>query len=736
MNTSHRRTHSPLAWLAVALLVFSGSLPAQVIPGRYIAVLKAETRDIPGAAKAMAAQHNLNVDHVYTKALKGFAFAGSEQAAQALARRAEIAYVEPDQVCTGAGQTQSTGFRRCDADAIPGLLGSGLMVDADVAVIDTGLDAAHPDLNVMPGGVRFYLKRDRLLSDSNWQDDHWHGTHVGGVIGALDNDFGVVGVAPGARLWAVKVLDASNQGTAATVIAGVDWVVQRAAIFEVANMSLSLGRSQAVNDAVKAGTQAGIVFVVAAGNGGQDAANVSPASEPTALTVSALEDEDGLPGSRVFPEWYLDDWLSSWPESNFGEVVDVCAPGVQIYSTGLTSKYPYRWNNGTSAAAAHVSGAAALYIAQYGLIKSAAGVEAICAAIRNSGWPQGHYASFTDADYYGNPDGFREPLLNVANLLYRSAPATLNILTPPDVTKVQGLVTVQVTTTAPEATAVQLYFDGQIIGEDSNGADGWNIPWDTTTIADGVGTLVAVATDGTTQLAGEAIVVGVNNTNGFGPWVTILEPWQYPVAYLFGDSEVVALASDMAGPVAVDFYLGEVFLGRGLPKDRWGEYPAVISGVVQNGWLCSLTWDTTAFPDGTNVITAVATAADGSTGSDPYPVVVAVQNNAIRVSEIAVTGLTKAGGQWTTTFRVTVETVTRQRVPGATVYAQWSTGPSSTQPVVSAVTDANGQCFFTETFKKNYFAASLDIVDVVPPPELPEAHYNPALSVTGPSIRP
>ena len=163
MNTSHRRTHSPLAWLAVALLVFSGSLPAQVIPGRYIAVLKAETRDIPGAAKAMAAQHNLNVDHVYTKALKGFAFAGSEQAAQALARRAEIAYVEPDQVCTGAGQTQSTGFRRCDADAIPGLLGSGLMVDADVAVIDTGLDAAHPDLNVMPGGVRFYLDRKSVV---------------------------------------------------------------------------------------------------------------------------------------------------------------------------------------------------------------------------------------------------------------------------------------------------------------------------------------------------------------------------------------------------------------------------------------------------------------------------------------------------------------------------------------------------------------------------------------------
>jgi len=144
-NTTKRST---LAWLAIGLLAGSGTVQAQTIPGRYVAVLKADTRDTPGTATALATQHALQLDQVYTAAIKGFAFAGSAQAAQALARRTEVAYVEPDQVYTAFQQTVPTGMWRCDAEAVPGLIGGGLTVDADVAVIDTGLDATHPDLNV------------------------------------------------------------------------------------------------------------------------------------------------------------------------------------------------------------------------------------------------------------------------------------------------------------------------------------------------------------------------------------------------------------------------------------------------------------------------------------------------------------------------------------------------------------------------------------------------------------
>lgn len=730
MNTSHRKTHSPLAWLAVAMLVFSGTLPAQVIPGRYIAVLKQDTRDTPGAAKALAAQHNLDVDHVYTKAIKGFAFKGSEQAAQALARRAEIAYVEPDQIYTAFQQTVPTGIRRSAAAAVPGLIGGGLMVDADVAVIDTGLDGTHPDLNVMPGGVRFYTIYDKknrpigLASDSKWQDDNGHGTHVGGTIGALDNDIGVVGVAPGVRLWAVKVLDSSGGGTLSEVLGGIDWVVQRAATFEVANMSLGGGFSQAVNDAVKAGTQAGIVFVVAAGNAIWDAANYSPASEPTALTVSALDDTDGLPGSLggLTETWdyvVYDDWLAWF--SNYGEVVDVCAPGVDIHSTYLMSKGGYRFASGTSMAAPHVAGAAALYIARHGLAKSAQGVEAVCAAVRESGWQHGHYAYFCDFNYDAwLLDTIHEPLLNVAALLCRETPATLSFSAPLDATKLAGNTALQVTTSAAGATAVQFYLNGELISEDTNGADGWTVNWDATVSADGPRTLVAVATDGSSQLAGDAIVVGINNAGGAVPWVGIHQPYWDPYyanyeeeeLIVTGQMELVAFAVDLGAVSAVDFYCGDNFIGAGqrLPSGDW--------------WLL---WDSTSSPDGISALTAVATGADGSQGISAA-VPVNVVNRNIHIGGMETTGAW-VGAQWQVTVRVTVHNQDHQPVAGVTLAGTWGLKTSWSKPSTSVaaapqVTDASGVAVFTsDLVNKNVFYVSFTLNSVVPPPELEGVPY-------------
>jgi subtilisin family serine protease len=729
MKTTHIRViHSPLAWLAMAMLVLSGTLPAQVIPGRYIAVLKQDTRDTPGAAKALAAQHNLDVDHVYTRALKGFAFNGSEQAAQALARRAEIAYVEPDQIYTAFQQTVPTGIRRSAAAAVPGLIGSGLTVDADVAVIDTGLDGTHPDLNVMPGGVRFYMAYDKrgrpigVASDSNWQDDNGHGTHVGGIIGALDNDLGVVGVAPGARLWSVKVLAPVCNNPLSVVIAGVDWVVARAAIFEVANMSLGGGYSQAMNDAVKAGTQVGIVFVVAAGNECDDAAKYSPASEPTALTVSALDDNDGRPGSLGgWTEELEQDDLLAW-FSNYGEVVDVCAPGATIYSTYLMSKGGYTTMSGTSMATPHVAGAAALYVAQRGLEKNAAGVEAVCAAIRDSGWAAGYYAHFCDflyADvfYYWTPvalpryDTIHEPLLNVAGLLYRQNPDALTIQSPADGTKIQGLLTLPVTTTASGATAVQLYVDGQFVGEDAEGADGWTVSWDTSSIADGPRTLVAVATDGATQLAGNAMVVGVNNTSAMVPTVFVMTPyWDPYYADYYGHEvlvssqlEVTAYAVDLGLVTAVDFYCGETFIGAGVLREK-GDWASL--------------WDTTDLPDGIYGLTAVATGADGSQGIGPATPIKIV-NQAIHVADLDGVGKL-AGGQWQANVWVTIHDQAHNPVAGATVAGTWSVGGAA----APLVTDANGQCRFTTALLKKTSRVWFQVTGVTPPSGMEGVPYD------------
>ena len=697
-----------LAWLAVALLAGSGTVPAQTIPGRYIAVLKAETRDTPGTANALAGQHGLQLDHVYTKAIKGFAFAGAEPAAQALARRAEIAYVEQDQVYAAFQQTVPTGIRRCDADAVPGLItGGNVTIDADVAIIDTGLDATHPDLNVQPQGVRFYSNKNRMATDSKWQDDNGHGTHVGGIIGARDNGIGVVGVAPGARLWAVKVLDSSGNGAASTVLAGIDWVVQRAATFEVANMSLGGGFSQAINDAVKKGTQAGIVFVVAAGNSGWDAANYSPASEPTALTVSALDDNDGLPGGLGgLTAWgEYDDTLAQF--SNYGEVVDVCAPGVQIlstYPTSLGDHTGYATMSGTSMAAPHAAGAAALYITRRGLEKSAAGVERVCAAVRDSGWHAGHYAYFCDLLYYDRVlDTIHEPLLNVARLLYWNEPAALTLATPADSTKISGTIPIQINTPVT-ATAVQCYLDGQFLAQDTVGSDGWTINWNSATVTDGPHTLVAVATVGSAQLAGEAVLLGVNNTAAMKPSVRITQPFYDPSGVtptpISGVTILAASAVDLGPVSSVDFYFGQTWIGLAqLTADEW-----------------TLSWDTKGAGDGTNALTAIAKGADGSQGVSAS-ITVAVRNYAVHAGAFTV-AKSSANGQWTATVKYTVHNAAHKLVPGATVFATWTpiSGSSTSGSIipVSATTDANGQCSFTQTFGKKYYAAMFEITAIRP----------------------
>jgi subtilisin len=229
---------------------------------------------------------------------------------------------------------------------------------------------------------------------------------VAGTIGAIDNDAGVVGVAPGARIWAVKVLNSQGSGYTSWIVAGIDWVAANASTIEVANMSLGgSGFNEAEYDAIQGAVNKGVAFAVAAGNSDADAKNYSPAAFDNVLTVSALADFDGKPGGLGSPTCRndQDDTLADF--SNWGTAVDIAAPGVCILSTFPLEQGEYGTISGTSMASPHAAGALAL-LASRNNPTNAAGVYNLYDEVKNAG-------NFNWTDDSG--DGIKEPLLDVSN---------------------------------------------------------------------------------------------------------------------------------------------------------------------------------------------------------------------------------------------------------------------------------------------------------------------------------
>jgi len=278
--------------------------------------------------------------------IKGKTVLLTPQAEENLAKRAEVLRIDPDVEVFALErsnkisriskpqppQTLTWNIDRVDAE-ISWSISTGDSVK--VGVIDTGIDLKHPDLKEnIKGGY------NAINPSKSPNDDNGHGTHVAGIIAALNNTIGVIGVGPKIDLYAIKVLGASGSGYLSDVIEGLEWAVENG--MQVVNMSL--GTSQDVpsfHDAILSAYNAGITIVAAAGNTGGSV--TYPAAYSEVIAVSATDEENQIASF-----------------SSRGPEIDLAAPGVNIYSTYKGSSY--KTLSGTSMAAPHVTGAAALVI--------------------------------------------------------------------------------------------------------------------------------------------------------------------------------------------------------------------------------------------------------------------------------------------------------------------------------------------------------------------------------------
>jgi subtilisin family serine protease len=339
------------------IVVFAHDAPFRSFPaGREDARARANPaawvyldRQVLGTVQLLERQHGFRADHVYSSAVRGFAARLTPAQIEALQRDPLIAYIEPDGAVEAFEQVVPWGIAQIGADVSSTRAGDGAgdISNVNVYILDNGVDAGHPDLNVIPG-VNF--------TTAGAGPTCAHGTRVAGVLAARDNTTGVVGVMPGAPITPVKVTTCDPViGSTSTVIKGIDWVTQNARKPAVANMSIGGFPSTTLDTAVKRSADSGVFYAIAAGNSSMDACFTSPQRVGPYAGVMTVAATTRTNAAASF--------------SNYGRCVDIWAPGAEILTTDLGGTTVV--SSGTSYASPHVAGTAGLYLSSHPTVRPA-----------------------------------------------------------------------------------------------------------------------------------------------------------------------------------------------------------------------------------------------------------------------------------------------------------------------------------------------------------------------------
>ena len=638
----------------------------------YVVTLQDGDVDPGAVADDLAKTNGLVISHVYRHAIRGFSAKISDEAMQELRRNKLVASIAPVEHGQFDSQTIPSDMYRIEVypsskNSQAGIAGNGGNINVDVAVVDSGI-GPHSDLNIS-GGLN-YVGTNCAGTGGSTGDvvaAPGHGTIVSGIIAAKDNNEGTVGVAPGAGLWSIRVNNGSNDFWTPDLICALDHIDENKDVYEVANLSLStypgtgnvddgncgIGGSsyyhqlhaaicRVVESELRPGpggmvTVPGVTLVASAGNDCVNANRVAPAAFDEVITVSAMIDTDGIPsgyggyftvpGGCAANTPLYDDTFAAF--SNYGADIDLAAPGGPITSTSIGTSDTTELQWGTSFAAPHVTGAAALYKAAHPSATPADVRTALIAEREQVALP-------------GDPDGINEGVLNLND----SAPwadSTIPVVGVPTITESendehvdgttvwynngnghQGTFTVAVTASDPESGIDHVNFpsmfgDG---GNDSNPPYQKNYSW--TDAGSVSGQKVVTAYNGYGLYRWVPFTVTPDHAD---PTATITAPTASQT--VSGTQTVSVTAADNAGGAGVR----EVKLRVCAASSACGGSQGTVIGTDASAPY-DLSWDTTGWADGSYKLVARATD-NVDNNADSAAVTVTVSNGS---SLLAATG--------------------------------------------------------------------------------------------------